>query len=106
MMEIISTEDILKNIRDKERYIIFGYATMCKTCDIAETMLSVAASTRQMSYERINLNFYKTLIEDYEIRSAPALLLFKKGEMVKEVYAFQSVTYLNEVLADFQIDEH
>ncbi|MBB6422324.1 thioredoxin family protein [Jeotgalicoccus coquinae] len=79
---------------------------MCKTCDIAETMLSVAASTRQMSYERINLNFYKTLIEDYEIRSAPALLLFKKGELVKEVYAFQSVTYLNEVLADFQIDEH
>ena len=105
MKETISTKDILKNIRDKERYIIFGYATMCKTCDIAETMLSVAASTRKITYERINLNFYKTLIDDYQIRSAPALLLFKDGELVREVYAFQSVTYLNEVLSDFLIDE-
>ncbi|WP_052108711.1 thioredoxin family protein [Jeotgalicoccus saudimassiliensis] len=78
---------------------------MCKTCDIAETMLSVAASTRGISYERINLNFYKTLIEVYQIRSAPALLLFKNGRLVKEVYAFQSVTYLNEVLTEFLIDE-
>ena len=104
MKETISTEDILKNIRDKERYIIFGFATMCKTCDISETMLSVVAETKQISYERINLNFYTGLIEYYQIRSAPALLLFKNGELVKEVYAFQSVTYLNEVLEAFLID--
>ncbi len=104
MKEIISTEDILKNIRDKERYIIFGFATMCKTCDISETMLSVVAETKQISYERINLNFYTRLIEYYQIRSAPALLLFKNGELVKEVYAFQSVPYLNEVLEEFLFD--
>lgn len=104
MKETISTEDILKNIRDKERYIVFGFATMCKTCDISETMLSVVAEAKQISYERINLNFYTGLIEYYQIRSAPALLLFKNGELVKEVYAFQSVTYLNEVLEEFLID--
>ena len=105
MKETISTKDILKNIQDKERYIIFGYATMCKTCDIAETMLGVAAGARGIDYERINLNFYTKLINDYQIRSAPALLLFKNGKLVKEVYAFQSVMYLNEVLTDFLIDE-
>ena len=104
MKETISTEDILKNIRDKEHYIVFGFATMCKTCDISETMLSVVAQAKQISYERINLNFYTGLIEYYQIRSAPALLLFKGGELVKEVYAFQSVTYLNEVLEEFLID--
>lgn len=104
MKEIISTEDILKNIRDKERYIIYGYATMCKTCDISETMLQVVAEMKQFSYERINLNFYKILIEDYQIRSAPALLLFENGKLIKEVYAFQSVTYLSEVLEEFLID--
>ena len=59
MKETISTEDILKNIQDKDRYIIFGYATMCKTCDISETMLQVVTETKQLSYERINLNYYK-----------------------------------------------
>ncbi|WP_250129974.1 thioredoxin family protein [Jeotgalicoccus sp. WY2] len=77
---------------------------MCKTCDISETMLSVVAETKQISYERINLNFYTRLIEYYQIRSAPALLLFKNGELVKEVYAFQSVPYLNEVLEEFLFD--
>ncbi len=105
MKETISTEDILKNIRDRKRYIIFGFATMCKTCDISETMLSVVAETKHISYERINLNFYTKLINHYQIRSAPALLLFKNGELVKEVYAFQSVTYLNEVLEEFLFDE-
>ena len=104
MKETISTENILKNIQDREHYIIFGYATMCKTCDISETMLSVAAAAREISYDRINLNFYKTLIDKYQIRSAPALLLFKNGKLVREVYAFQSVTYLNEVLEKFLID--
>lgn len=77
---------------------------MCKTCDISETMLQVVTEAKQISYERINLNFYKILIEDYQIRSAPALLLFKNGKLIKEVYAFQSVTYLNEVLEEFLID--
>lgn len=104
MKETISTEDILKNIQDNDRYIIFGYATMCKTCDISETMLKVVAEAKALSYERINLNFYKTLIEQFQIRSAPALLLFKDGQLYKEVYAFQSVTYLNEVLEEFLVD--
>ena len=104
MKQVIQTEDILKNIQDKDRYIIFGYATMCKTCDISETMLQVVTETKQLSYERINLNYYKGLIDQYQIRSAPALLLFKKGKLVQEVYAFQSVTYLNEVLEDFLVD--
>lgn len=104
MKDKLTTADILKNIRDKERYIIFGYATMCKTCNISETMLQVVTTAKNISYERINLNFSKTLIEDYQIRSAPALLLFKNGELIKEVYAFQSVPYLNEVLEEFLVD--
>lgn len=104
MKDNLTMEDILKNIQDKNKYIIFGYATMCKTCNISETMLQVVTTSKNISYERINLNFYKKLIEDYKIRSAPALLLFSNGELVREVYAFQSVPYLNEVLEEFLVD--
>ena len=44
--QVIQTEDILKNIQAKEHYIVFGYATMCKTCDISETMLQVVTDER------------------------------------------------------------
>ena len=52
MKQVIQTEDILKNIQAKERYIIFGYASMCKTCDISETMLQVVTEMRGIDYER------------------------------------------------------
>lgn len=104
MKETISTADLLKNLQDKESYIIFGYATMCKTCDISESMLKVVAEMKQVSYEKINLNFHKDLIDTYHIRSAPALLLFKNGKLTKELYAFRSVPYLSEVLDEFLVD--
>ena len=104
MKQVIQTEDILKNIQAKEHYIVFGYATMCKTCDISETMLQVVTEMRGIDYERLNLNFHKDLIEQFQIRSAPALLLFKNGKLVQEVYAFQSVPYLNEVIDQFLVD--
>lgn len=104
MKETISTADLLKNTQDKDSYIIFGYATMCKTCEISESMLKVVSEMKQISYERINLNYHKDLIDKYHIRSAPALLLFKNGQLVKELYAFHSVPYLSEVLDEFLVD--
>ena len=61
MKQVIQTEDILKNIQAKEHYIVFGYATMCKTCDISETMLQVVTEMRGIDYERLNLNYHKDL---------------------------------------------
>ncbi|CAD2080118.1 hypothetical protein JEODO184_01854 [Jeotgalicoccus meleagridis] len=104
MKQVIQTEDILKNIQAKERYIIFGYASMCKTCDISETMLQVVTEMRGIDYERLNLNYHKDLIELFKIRSAPALLLFKNGKLFREIYAFQSVPYLNEIFDQFLVD--
>lgn len=105
MKEEISSVDITSRIQSEDRYILYGYAPICANCTIAERMLGIVGEMKGFDYTSINLNFHKDLIEKYQIRSAPALLLFKQGELVKEVYAFQSVTYLSEVMDEFMVDQ-
>ncbi|GAA3733531.1 hypothetical protein GCM10022378_22200 [Salinicoccus jeotgali] len=67
-------------------------------------MLDVVAEMKSFSYTAVDLNYEKELIERYQIRSAPALLLFKNGELKEEIYAFQSVPHLTEKLEEFFVD--
>lgn len=105
MKEEVSSLDITSHIQSEDKFILYGFAPICANCMIAERMLGIVQEIKGFEYTSINLNFHKDLIEKYEIRSAPALLLFKHGELVKEVYAFQSVTYLSEVMDEFMVDQ-
>ncbi|WP_411843536.1 thioredoxin family protein [Salinicoccus sp. HZC-1] len=104
MKEEISSLDITSHIQSEDKFILYGYAPICANCTIAERMLGIVSEMKGFDYTSINLNFHKDLIEKYQIRSAPALLLFSRGELVREVYAFQSVTYLSEVIEEFMVD--
>jgi len=104
MKEEISSLDITSHIQSEDKFILYCYAPICANCTIAERMLGIVSEMKGFEYTSINLNFHKDLIEMYEIRSAPALLLFEHGELVREVYAFRSVTYLTEVMEEFMVD--
>ncbi|CAM2873339.1 MULTISPECIES: thioredoxin family protein [Salinicoccus] len=105
MMKEPRTIDITSRIQSEETFVLYGYAPICANCQIAERMLDIVSEMKGFSYTSINLNYHKDLIELYEIRSAPALLLFRKGRLIREVYAFQSVTHLTEVFDEFLVDE-
>lgn len=104
MMKEPRTIDITSRIQSEETFVLYGYAPICANCQIAERMLDIVSEMKGFSYTSINLNYHKDLIELYEIRSAPALLLFRKGRLIREVYAFQSVTHLTEVFDEFLVD--
>ena len=104
MMKESRTIDITSRIQSEETFILYGYAPICANCQIAERMLDIVSDMKGFSYASIDLNYHKDLIEEYEVRSAPALLLFRDGRLVREVYAFQSVLHLTEVFDDFLVD--
>ncbi|WP_342388571.1 thioredoxin family protein [Salinicoccus bachuensis] len=105
MMKEPKTIDITSRIQSEETFVLYGYAPICANCQIAERMLDIVSEMKGVSYTSMNLNYHKDLIETYEIRSAPALLLFREGKLVREVYAFQSVPHLTEVFDEFLVDE-
>ena len=48
--------------------------------------------------KKIDLNFYPEWSKEKQIMSVPVLLLMRREEEIKRIYAFQSVTYLLENL--------
>ena len=89
MNKLKDIEDITVNF-NKEKHLIFGYTPMCGTCKISERMLDIA--------NEIDLNFYPEWSKEKQIMSVPVLLLMRREEEIKRIYAFQSVTYLLENL--------
>lgn len=105
MKEEINLLDITSHIQSEDKFILFCYAPMCMNCTIGERMLKIVSDMKDFSYTSVDLNYHKDLIERYEIRSTPALLLFESGELVNEIYAFHGVTYLSEVFDEFLLTD-
>jgi len=97
MNNSIKIEDIKEHF-DKDKHLIFGYTPMCGTCKISERMLDIANEILQLPIKKIDLNFYPEWSKEKQIMSVPVLLLMRREEEIKRIYAFQSVTYLLENL--------
>ena len=97
MSSTIDLEDITENYNE-DKHLIFGYTPMCGTCKISERMLDIANEILQLPIKKIDLNFYPEWSKEKQIMSVPVLLLMRREEEIKRIYAFQSVTYLLENL--------
>lgn len=97
MNKLKDIEDITVNF-NKEKHLIFGYTPMCGTCKVSERMLDIANEILQLPIKKIDLNFYPEWSKEKQIMSVPVLLLMRREEEIKRIYAFQSVTYLLENL--------
>lgn len=98
MKDQVKTRDLYNLIQSEDKVILFGYAPICANCQIAERMLNLAREVVGFEYISIDLNYHETFINQYHIKSAPALLIFEHGELVHTVYAFESVTKIVEIL--------
>ncbi|MFD2830187.1 thioredoxin family protein [Corticicoccus populi] len=98
MKQELDTRDLYNLIQSEDRVIVFGYAPICANCQIAERMLNVAKEVVGFEYTPVDLNYHEAFINEFHVQSAPALLVFERGELIRSVYAFESVTKLVEIL--------
>jgi thioredoxin 1 len=95
------TEIQVKQIEKHENLALFMYTPLCGTCKLAERMLMVIDElVPTLSIKKINLNYVPQIATEWEIQSVPCLLLFKKGKLLKRVFAFQSVEFLYNEMKD------
>ena len=100
MMKDWTSWDIQKAIEQHETFALYLYTPMCGTCQVAAKMLSVVKEIRKVTaFAQTNVNYAQETVLQHQIESVPCLLLFKRGIMVKKLYAFQSVPYLNELIS-------
>lgn len=101
MQELLddNTERLLSAEETKFLYL---YTPLCGTCQVAGKMLSVVEELLpHHNWLKVDLNFVPALAEQYSIESVPCLLVIRNNELVKKIYAFQSVPFLYENLKSF-----
>ncbi|MFD2116619.1 thioredoxin family protein [Paenibacillus yanchengensis] len=71
----------------------------CGTCQVAEKMLTVVQAAKPTySLYKINANFIAQQLEQWQITTVPALLIFKQGNLHETLLTMYSVSYLYEKL--------
>jgi thiol-disulfide isomerase/thioredoxin len=97
-------QELLENNREillanEETKFLYLYTPLCGTCQVAGKMLSVVEQLLpKHHWLKADLNYVPSLAEQYSIESVPCLLVLRNNELVKKIYAFQSVPFLYESL--------
>ncbi|WP_110928580.1 thioredoxin family protein [Bacillus massiliglaciei] len=100
MLEWTGTE-LNEAMENTENFCFYLYTPLCGTCQVASKMLGVTLELfPEFKAGKMNLNYGPEVAEQFEIESVPCLLLFSKGQLVKKIYAFQSVPFLFQELKE------
>ena len=95
--------DELKALLIKEQLVTtLVYTPTCGTCHVAKKMLEVVKAAKQdLVITMINLNYNANLAEELEIMSVPCIIIYKNGEFVEKIYAFEYVPYLYKKITSY-----
>ncbi|MGM9929164.1 MAG: thioredoxin family protein [Bacillus sp. (in: firmicutes)] len=100
-MREISEEMLEEKLTAQQTFCLYVYTPMCGTCQVASKMLTVVEAIKPaVAIFKINMNYSRILAERFEIESVPCLLFFRNGEMQRKIYAFQSVPFLLDMVAE------
>ena len=85
---------------------VFIHTPFCGTCRMARTMLGIVEKLKEQDlFYDLNASLFPSFMQDYKIESVPCLLVLKKGEVKKRIYAFESVVHVTEVVDYWQSRE-
>lgn len=81
--------------------VIDFYATWCQPCKIQSSVLTEVKKNigETARIIKIDVDQYPTIAAQYEIRSIPTLMIFKKGE---QLFRHSGVIDLNSLTAEIQ----
>ncbi|WJE14776.1 thioredoxin family protein [Halobacillus sp. ACCC02827] len=87
----------------QDRYTLsFIHSPFCATCHLAEKMLRTLEELyNEEVFIKVNASLNPFAMERFQIESVPCLLIMKNEQIVKKVYAFQSVPHMYEQTAEY-----
>lgn len=98
-MQDWTDKEVQQAVNQGTTFSLYVYTPICGTCQVASKMLTISLELLpQLVAGKMNINFFPNIAKQYEIESVPCLLVFKEGQLLNKVYAFQSVPYVYGLL--------
>jgi thioredoxin 1 len=106
LVEVDNQDSLQEKLRKEELVAVYLYTPMCGTCQVASRMIDILEKIpTTYFYIKANLNYLPQFAEERGIESVPCLLLYRQGEEMERIYAFQSVPYLHERLQNISTNK-
>ncbi len=85
MQEITSLDSLLKIVDSKEAIALLFYMPSCSGCTVMkEIMLEAMPDYPTIKFCKVDALKYEDIADEYDIQSAPNILLFKAGVIVSK----------------------
>jgi thioredoxin 1 len=100
VIEVGDTEFQREVLESKEPVLVDFTATWCPPCRVIAPVIDALASEYkgQMKFAKLNVDDHQRTAEEYGIRSVPTLLVFKEGQVVKQIVGAVPRARLEEAL--------
>ena len=99
MNQLNERSELENTMKHQENLIIFVFTPACGTCKLARNFLSVFENMEDVPemYE-LDINYFRGEAENWEIKSVPCLMYFKKSKLMNKMYALESVTKIYQFI--------
>jgi thioredoxin 1 len=98
---VVNDESFQKEVLENERLVMVDFwAPWCGPCQMLKPMVEELGEEMKdkVDVKTINVDENQKTAGEYNIRSIPAILFFKNGEVVKELIGMQSKDSFIEVI--------
>ncbi|WAH36692.1 thioredoxin family protein [Alicyclobacillus dauci] len=84
------------------RFAVFFYTPLCGTCKLARRMLEIVDETLpELVIYSVDANFASSVLQQWQVKSVPALAYIVDGELESLQFAFGGVDELYDRLGCF-----
>lgn len=102
MINELDTTSFEAAIKDEKPVLVDFWAPWCGPCRVQLPILDRLASAAGDDYRiyKVNVDDHANLAQKFRISSIPSLLLFRRGELLRQFRGLQNEDTLSRALAD------
>jgi len=89
-------------INSEELVIVDFYADWCGPCKMLSPVLDKVAVDMDVKVLKVDVDVFTEIAKEYEIRSIPAVKMFKGGSIVNEFVGFKPEPLVKRIVSDYK----
>lgn len=95
-------ETTVKQLENKQSYLLYIYTPFCGTCHVARQFLEMIEDTlqEQVFYE-MNAMYEADFMQRYKVKNVPCLFIYRDGKVKEKIYTFYSIQNIYSYLLEY-----